>query len=206
MITTWDEIRITTLQKMFLISGNEMVNDDTTKSYVNAMPSAYNEAVRLLSTVNRYKVKYFDVECDGKSDTLVIELNEAVNDLFQVMPGEIYFKDISGDVGRHHGSMANIGASTLMLDGSLVGTYRIYYKAYPLKVTIQTEGTADLQIDPDVASLVPLYMASQLYKDDDNALATVYRNEFEIGRELLEKERFGIGKYGRIENTTGWWS
>lgn len=33
--------------------------------------------------------------------------------------------------------------------------------------------------------LLPLYIASQLYKDDDISLATQYRNEFEVGVDEL---------------------
>ncbi|MBQ4030474.1 MAG: hypothetical protein II625_01855 [Bacilli bacterium] len=36
--------------------------------------------------------------------------------------------------------------------------------------------------------LIPLYIASQLYKDDDIAQATAYRNEFEVGLQDLNVE------------------
>ena len=37
----------------------------------------------------------------------------------------------------------------------------------------------------DACVLIPLYIASQLYKDDDIAQATAYRNEFEVGLQDL---------------------
>lgn len=36
--------------------------------------------------------------------------------------------------------------------------------------------------------LIPLYIASQLYKDDDISQATAYRNEFEVGLQDLYYE------------------
>lgn len=36
--------------------------------------------------------------------------------------------------------------------------------------------------------LIPLYIASQLYKDDDIAQATAYRNEFEVGLQDINVE------------------
>lgn len=51
--------------------------------------------------------------------------------------------------------------------------------------------TADSPIDEvielpeDACVLIPLYIASQLYKDDDIAQATAYRNEFEVGLQDL---------------------
>lgn len=202
-MTTWDEIRLATLQKMFLVDGNKVVADGSTNSYLNAMPAVYNEAVRLLSTTNRYITKYFEVPTDGLQDVITVDLNSVVDDLFQLKPNGIFFSDAEGRV-LAYGEEEYHGNDYLLLNGRNCGVYRVYYRAYPLKATAETEGETDMQIDPDVASLVPLYMASQLYKDDDNAIATVYRNEFEVGRELLKRER-NSGGTGRFRSTTGWW-
>ena len=59
-----------------------------------------------------------------------------------------------------------------------------------VKTTIDTieANTADsyeLDIPEDALVLLPLYMASELYKDDDISLSTQYRNEFEAGLQDL---------------------
>ena len=55
-----------------------------------------------------------------------------------------------------------------------------------------------------MAVLLPLYMASQLYKDDDITLATMYRNEFEVAFSLLQRADTGeVG--GQFTCATGWW-
>lgn len=43
----------------------------------------------------------------------------------------------------------------------------------------------ELSLPYDTCVLIPLYMASQLMKDDDISLATQYRNEFEVGLQNL---------------------
>ena len=201
--TTWDEIRVATLQKLFLIDGNEVVEDGSTKAYLAAMPSAYNEATRLLSTANRYITKYFDVPSDGLQEVITVDLNSIVDDLFQLKTNGIYFSDTDGRVYEND-QEDYFGNDYLLLNGKNYGVYRVYYYAYPLKATADTAGGEDMQLDPDVASLVPLYMASQLYKDDDNGIAISYRNEFEVGRELLTRERNNGGS-GKFRSTTGWW-
>ena len=203
METTWDEIRVTTLQKMHLIEDNKVVDDDSTREHLAAMPSAYNEAVRLLSTTNRYITKYFEVSSSGLNNSLSVDLKTIVDDLFMVQPGGVYFTDSSGRTDEYYDGTV-IGDKDLILDGSETGTYRIYYYAYPVKATAETAGATDMQIDPDVASLVPLYMASQLWKEEEPGIATAYRNEFEIGRELLVRER-NDGFSSEFRNTTGWW-
>ena len=65
------------------------------------------------------------------------------------------------------------------------GMYTIYYNAYPGQITEDTEDDYDMSLDPEVIVLLPLYMAAELYKDDDNGIATTYRNEFEVGLESL---------------------
>lgn len=51
--------------------------------------------------------------------------------------------------------------------------------------TMEDENNKEEEITDDVCVLLPLYMASQLYKDDDISIATTYRNEFELGLEEL---------------------
>ena len=203
METTWDELRVTVLQKMHLIEGDRVVEDDSTREHIAAMPAAYNEAVRLLSTTNRYITKYFEVSSSGLENSLVVDLSSVVDDLFMIKPGGIYLTDKGGRTEEYYNGTV-IGDKDLILDGSTAGIYRIYYYAYPEKATSETSGSEDMQIDPDVASLVPLYMASQLWKEEEPGLATAYRNEFEIGRELLVRER-NDGFSAQFRNTTGWW-
>jgi len=50
-------------------------------------------------------------------------------------------------------------------------------------ITLATPDDYEFQIDETGAELLPLYIASQLYKDEDVGMAAMYRNEFEIGRE-----------------------
>lgn len=78
------------------------------------------------------------------------------------------------------------GGRILCLDRNKPGNYTIYYKAYPQKITANTPDDFVLEVDPDVEALIPLYMASQLYKEDDLSISTTYRNEFETGLERLE--------------------
>ena len=48
-----------------------------------------------------------------------------------------------------------------------------------------TEDDYEVELDESACVLIPLYIASELYKDDDIALATQYRNEFEAGLQDL---------------------
>ena len=83
------------------------------------------------------------------------------------------------------------------------GEYEVWYDAFPQRITSQTPDDTVLSLEDDVAVILPLYMASQLYKDDDNSIATTYRNEFEVARAALQKRETGVS-YGSWQNCDGW--
>ena len=103
METTWDEIRIAALQKMMVIEGNTVENNDSTAYFLAAMPAAYNEAVRLLSTTNRYITKVYEQPADGLTQTMMIDLQKAIPDLFQLKANGIYFTDLHGKTISYYG-------------------------------------------------------------------------------------------------------
>lgn len=61
-----------------------------------------------------------------------------------------------------------------------------YDKATIKHVDIDTPATEAIELPDDACILIPLYIASQLYKDDDISQATAYRNEFEVGLQDLD--------------------
>ena len=60
-----------------------------------------------------------------------------------------------------------------------------YEKTTVDKIDKTTLPTYKLTLPEDACVLIPLYIASQLYKDDDISQATAYRNEFEVGLQDL---------------------
>ncbi len=128
----------------------------------------------------------FETEEDIQSyaEKVRYDLRELADDFYMLDTGNIYFE---GQEIRYTQTTDYFqeGNKVLVLDRETVGNYRIYYKAYPQKITADTEDEAELSIDDEVATLLPLYMASQLYKDDDAGIATTYRNEFEVALERL---------------------
>ena len=95
------------------------------------------------------------------------------------------------------------GTKLLILDRDMIGNFTVYYRAYPMEITAETDGDTVLPLDPEVYALLPLYMASQLYKDDDNGIATAYRNEFEVGFERLVNSA-NLSAYEQFTSESGW--
>lgn len=65
------------------------------------------------------------------------------------------------------------------------GLWRIYYEARPALFNEQSTDADPVDLPEQAASLLPLYVASQLFKDDDLSQAVQMRNEFELGLSRL---------------------
>ena len=89
---------------------------------------------------------------------------------------------------------------TLVLSDFKEGNYIIKYQCYPEKIEESTPADYEIPLEPESAVILPLYMASQLYKDDDITLSTIYRNEFETAIENL----YPINNDLKFVNKNGW--
>lgn len=96
------------------------------------------------------------------------------------------------------------GNKYLVLNRDMPGNYIVYYKAYPPEITSATLDDYEFPIDSEMAILIPLYMASELYKDDDAGIATGYRNEFEIELERLSDMSQQAPTAEKFESESGW--
>jgi len=231
---TWLEVQITTLQKMFAIESNRLERDDTTEAYLAAMPYAANEGLQRLATVGRFIKKAVAIEhVRTLPETLPepIPPEEVDEDEIPIVAMQLsgtgtnkydmrklapsYFAlDTEGVFLSRGGCAARtfdyrvMGEHILMLPAAIEGTFTVWYDAYPQRITHDTTPETVLVLHPEMAVLLPLYMASQLYKDDDIAIATVYRNEFEVGldglRETAARLR-GLSRSDTQSNTTKWW-
>ena len=314
MTTTWKDIKLATLQKMFSSNGTAIQADSSTAEYIYAMPQAANEALQMLATAGKFIVKKYEalimayanligdtagfkeyyiqgavqnltfsaagthslylkvrghltvsisypymvhdettdedsVELfeetisvnkdeytpikrilsnpDNDVVTVVIssdypanvknvalyaekfetlydeddnpiydkvpeyekfikfKMDDLLEDFYQLY--EIYYEVPKEPHYLQISSYYQEADKTLVLKRDDPGVYSVYYKAYPQRITLDTPDDYELVLDPEVAVLLPLYMASQLYKDDDNSVSSVYRNEWEVAFERLSQ-------------------
>lgn len=136
-------------------------------------------------------------------DFLKFDLKEIAEDFYQLDSGEIYYEGVREPRYLAATDYYQEADKTLVLQRNMPGTYTIYYKKYPEQITFETEDDYELVLDPEVATLVPLYMASQLFKEDDNSIATVYRNEFEVAFERLTQTS-NVPRKEEFVSDSGW--
>ncbi len=158
-----------------------------------------------LKDIALYSANYPDVkDIPPFSEKIKYKLSDYASDFFKLATEDIYYEG-DADVTRYIRTTDYFqeGESVLVLDRDTPGNFRVYYYAYPGKITLDTPNEEELAIDNEVYPLLCLYMASQLYKDDDNGIATTYRNEFEVGFERL-KVAVSTPSAERFTSESGW--
>ncbi len=184
---TWEQVQQITLQKLFATAAGKTVQDDTTKDYLRAMPAAANEAIQNLVLRGQWRL--------GRA-LLTVSASEAAQglDLGLLLQDFIAVEGVYAAQGGVYQPVKGWKslAGVLFLHGAASGQYMLHYRAMPAQLSADTPLETRIELCEAAAALLPLYIASQLYKDDDAALATLYRNEFEAGADNLrniENER-----------------
>ena len=172
---TWGDIQLAVLHKLFVSDGQTILVNDSTSPYIAAMPLAANEGLMLLAACGKYIPKTVETEtAEGVTD---LSLKEFAENFLSLRENEVFLN------GRHTDGYTLIGGERMLLYG--IGKWIIGYNAYPQKITQATDKDYVLDVPEDAAVLLPLYIAAELYKDEDPQTAAIYRNEFEAGREAL---------------------
>lgn len=215
----WKTCKLVALQTMYANEGATLNADDTNQDYIDAMPAKANEAMHQLALVGRPILKQFRFELTHDlleksvpSETLVLPVGGLhVINLTDYIPRFRAVDRIMMQTERGYGPLTDWdleGDNVLVLPARQPGTVTLWYKAYPKIITTATPDEEELDLPEEAAALVPIYMAAELYKEDDLALATVLRNQFEDGMEKIRAAYAQSGGSARMmpkRNTTGWW-
>lgn len=170
----WGQIQIESLKKMFLNKEeltinnlNEYKQDKKYKTYLFAMPQAANEAINIILENVQPLIKKYVLK--KKEDTERYDLNKLSN--FK----KVY--QIVNDGGTYEGYELE-GNNQLVIKNWRTGQIIVYYESYPDLLTSSSSSSTDLEIPTPLTVAIPLYIAGELYKDDDVQLSTIYMNEF----------------------------
>lgn len=128
------------------------------------------------------------------------------------MTGDFYALDeIRVDDGESYESFTGYrmeGDHILLLPFAKKGKFRVWYEAYPPKIAKDTPADFVLDLHPEELSMIALYMAGQLYKDDDVSIAQIYMNEWltwlEELKESAKRAKSRNRKGGSWSSIKGW--
>lgn len=172
----WGQIQIESLKKMFLNNDNLEVSklneyklDKKYKTYLFAMPQACNEAINYILENAKPLIKEYRLKVKKTNKYRLLEELPNFKRLYQI---------VYDGVGRPEWYVEGDNVLVINNWNKENGDITIYYESYHDLLTINTPPSLSLDLNNQLVSLIPLYIAGALYKDDDVQLSTIYMNEF----------------------------
>ena len=169
---TWGEIQIESLKKMFLNKEalsvgklEEYKSDKKYKIYLDGMPQACNEAINQIINYEPI-IKAFELQKTNEN---------ALYHLDELIKGYKKFTNIVSE-GYVHWDL--LTKNIIRINEWKNGNIDIYYESYPEAIKNDTSSEKKIELEETFARIIPLYIAGELYKDDDLSLSTMYMNEF----------------------------
>jgi hypothetical protein len=165
-------------------SNDTVIATSSINDYLIAMPDLLNQALTLLLPAKRFKVKKVTIVQNG-TDTGIVkkyDLTTLASDFYSLKDREIYFEDTDSYGLASNYTIEN--DNIFKVDPSIVGTWTIYYNAYPQKIESPTDST-EIDVYPEVFELLPFHICGELLFSNDEDGGIERKSEFEQRREEL---------------------
>jgi hypothetical protein len=146
------------------------------------IPNCINRAVQEINLTVSPILATYEFEQDGtETDLLYYDINELTaedgNPVFlefadnPVMYGDTYYKKFTDfDIENN---------TTLVIDGSTSGKFKVFYKKAHTPFTVDTEDNAEIELPLRVHHLLPLLASYYVWLDDDQTKSVYYYNRYE---------------------------
>lgn len=169
----WGNIQIESLKKMFLNTENitidnlsDYLEDKKYKTYLFAMPQACNEAIRYIASRLGTETEKYTLEYTGEN---TFNITDYIPDMRKI-------KNIVCPKGVTYQMLT---PKVIQFDNWNSGGIDIYYELEVDEIKSTSAETKRIDsLKDEYTAIIPLYIAGELYKDDDLSLSTMYMNEF----------------------------
>lgn len=166
---------------------NELVNlgfadEDELQEFGTVVTDAINRAITEINLTIMPIVGTYEIEQDGTEEEILYydmpsltKRNGVINFLeFADTPVKI-----GTDVYRKFNNFEIENGDTLVLDGRIEGTFKVFYKKAHTPITLETEDDTELELPLKTHILVPLLSAYYVWLEDEKTKAVDYYNQYE---------------------------
>lgn len=203
---TWGDIVIATCRKMFLNKDAitvadlpDLIDDRNYSTYINMAPDVMNELMvilnnRVLINIDTITIKLDDANLEkyliDDNSTFVFDIKEYMKD--NEIDNYLYTEVIQHAYIKRDNLLFEEQDGKLYIDKRFIDrnslTLTIKYRIIPERFTTTTPWNTLIDLPYNICSIVPLYLASELYKDDDISMSTAYRNQFEAELDYISSQ------------------
>lgn len=203
---TWGDIVVATCRKMFLNKDAitvadlpDLIDDRNYSTYINMAPDVMNELMvilnnRVLINIDSLTINLKDIDLE---QYIYEDYTGFVFDIYTYMHDNdidnyLYTEVIQHTYIKRDNLLFEEQDGKLYIDKRFMNldslTLTIKYRIIPERFTTSTPWTTIIDLPYNICAIVPLYLASELYKDDDISLATAYRNQFETELDYISSQ------------------
>jgi len=196
-----------------ILKATVTCEDDNYSPYKGLIDNPNREEVRIefyslypahIMNIALYSATYASPDdVQPNEEVIRYNLKELIPDFYQIYAGKVYVERNGSPRYLASSEYYTEANDTIVFRSDRPGLYTVYYKKYAQEITKTTPDDYVLPLDKEVAAIIPLYIASQLYKDDDNGIATTYRNEFETAFDRL-KQKVEVPDREEFSGESGW--
>ena len=203
---TWGDIVIATCRKMFLNKDAitvadlpDLIDDRNYSTYINMAPDVMNELMvilnnRVLINIDTITIKLDDANLEkyliNDNSAWVFDIKEYMKD--NEIDNYLYTEVIQHTYIKRDNLLFEEQDGKLYIDKRFIDrnnlTLTIKYRIIPERFTTTTPWNTLIDLPYNICSIVPLYLASELYKDDDISMSTAYRNQFETELDYISSQ------------------
>ena len=203
---TWGDIVIATCRKMFLNKDAitvadlpDLIDDRNYSTYINMAPDVMNELMvilnnRVLINIDTITIKLDDANLEkyliDDNSAFVFDIKEYMKD--NEIDNYLYTEVIQHTYIKRDNLLFEEQDGKLYIDKIFMDrnslTLTIKYRIIPERFTTTTPWNTLIDLPYNICSIVPLYLASELYKDDDISMSTAYRNQFEAELDYISSQ------------------
>ena len=203
---TWGDIVIATCRKMFLNKDAitvadlpDLIDDRNYSTYINMAPDVMNELMVILNNRVLINIDTITIRLDDTNlEKYLIDDNSAwVFDIKEYMKDNeidnyLYTEVIQHTYIKRDNLLFEEQDGKLYIDKRFMDrnslTLTIKYRIIPERFTTTTPWNTLIDLPYNICSIVLLYLASELYKDDDISMSTAYRNQFETELDYISSQ------------------
>lgn len=120
------------------------------------------------------------------SEYIAYDLKDLTNDFYRFDTNALVIEECSDRVNNFRFTSDTV----IEIKADVSGTWTVPYLAYPTVITEYTPDDRNIDLPHELCLILPFYIASELYLEDDSALAIGWRNKFESS----------LSEYARMRN------
>lgn len=156
------------------------------------VPDAINRAITEINLTVAPIIGTYEIEQDGtEEDFVYYEMSQLTK-----KSGVINFLDFADtpvrygtDVYTKFNDYEIENGDTLVIDGRIEGSFRVFYKKAHTPITLTTEDSTEIELPLKAHILLPLLSAYYIWLEDEKSKAVDYYNQYEKLSQLIVTEK-----------------